>query len=101
MNKLLSIIIPVYKVEPYINKCLDSLLLYKTDESGKQVLDRARMELMDILIINDGTPDRSAEMSREYAKRYPEYFRQIDKENGGHGSAWNVGGGERKIYQIP
>ena len=62
MNKLLSIIIPVYKVEPYINKCLDSLLLYKTDESGKQVLDHERMELMDILIINDGTPDRSAEM---------------------------------------
>lgn len=96
MSKLLSIIIPVYKVEPYINKCLDSLLLYKTDESGKQVLDRARMELMDILIINDGTPDRSAEMSREYVKRYPEYFRQIDKENGGHGSVWNMGVMEAK-----
>lgn len=96
MNKLLSIIIPVYKVEPYINKCLDSLLLYKTDESGKQVLDRERMELMDILIINDGTPDRSAEMSREYVVRYPEYFRQIDKENGGHGSVWNMGVMEAK-----
>lgn len=70
MSKLLSIIIPVYKVEPYINKCLDSLLLYKTDESGKQVLNRERMELMDILIINDGTPDRSAEMSREYVARF-------------------------------
>lgn len=91
MSKLLSIIIPVYKVEPYINKCLDSLLLYTTDAAGKQVLDRERMEQMDILIINDGTPDRSAEMSREYAKRYPEYFRQIDKENGGHGSVWNMG----------
>lgn len=91
MSKLLSIIIPVYKVEPYINKCLDSLLLYKTAEAGKQVLDRERMEKMDILIINDGTPDRSAEMAREYANRYPEYFRQIDKENGGHGSVWNMG----------
>lgn len=96
MSKLLSIIIPVYKVEPYINKCLDSLLLYKTDESGKQVLNRERMELMDILIINDGTPDRSAEMSREYVARYPEYFRQIDKENGGHGSVWNMGVMEAK-----
>ena len=96
MSKLLSIIIPVYKVEPYINKCLDSLLLYKKDESGKQVLDRERMEQMDILIINDGTPDRSAEMSREYVKRYPEYFRQIDKENGGHGSVWNMGVMEAK-----
>lgn len=91
MSKLLSIIIPVYKVEPYINKCLDSLLLYTTDKAGMQVLDRKRMEQMDILIINDGTPDRSAEMSREYVKRYPEYFRQIDKENGGHGSVWNMG----------
>ena len=43
MSKLLSVIIPVYKVEPYINKCLDSLLLYKKDESGKYVLDRERM----------------------------------------------------------
>ena len=96
MSKLLSIIIPVYKVEPYINKCLDSLLLYTTDKAGKQVLDRERMEQMDILIINDGTPDRSAEMSREYVKRYPEYFRQIDKENGGHGSVWNMGVMEAK-----
>lgn len=96
MSKLLSIIIPVYKVEPYVNKCLDSLLLYKKDESGKQVLDRERMDLMDILIINDGTPDRSADMSREYVVRYPEYFRQIDKENGGHGSVWNMGVKEAK-----
>lgn len=91
MNKLLSIIIPVYKVEPYINKCLDSLLLYTTDESGHKVLDTERMNLMDILIINDGTPDNSAEMAREYVNRYPLYFRQIDKENGGHGSVWNMG----------
>lgn len=80
MQKLLSIIVPVYKVEPYINKCLDSL-----------VIAPELMEKMDVLIINDGTPDRSAEMSREYVKRYPMVFRQIDKENGGHGSVWNLG----------
>lgn len=80
-QKLLTIIIPVYKVEAYINKCLDSLLL---DDSSD-------MEMMDILIINDGTPDRSAEISKEYVNRYPKYFRQIDKENGGHGSVWNLG----------
>lgn len=91
MNKLLSIVIPVYKVEPYINKCLDSLLIYTTNEQGRQVIDDGLMSLMDILIINDGTPDNSAEMSREYVKRYPQYFRQIDKENGGHGSVWNMG----------
>lgn len=80
MNKLLSIVIPVYKVEKYINKCLDSLIV--SDEL---------MELMEVIVINDGTPDRSAEMAREYEKKYPHTFRVIDKENGGHGSAWNRG----------
>lgn len=79
-NPILTIVIPVYKVEPYINKCLDSLLV-----------SPALMERLEVIIVNDGTPDNSAEMSREYVKRYPGTFRQIDKENGGHGSAWNVG----------
>ena len=80
MQKVLTIVIPVYKVEAYINKCLDSLLV-----------SPELMEKLEVIIVNDGTPDKSAEMSREYVKRYPETFRQIDKENGGHGSAWNVG----------
>lgn len=80
MQKLLTIVVPVYKVEEYINKCLDSLIL--TPEL---------MDKMDVLIINDGTPDNSAELSREYVKKYPTVFRQIDKENGGHGSVWNMG----------
>lgn len=80
MNKLLSIVVPVYKVENYINKCLDSLIV--PDEL---------MEQLEVIIVNDGTPDRSAEMAREYEKRFPQTFRVIDKENGGHGSAWNRG----------
>lgn len=91
MDKLLTIVVPVYKVEPYINKCLDSCLIYKTNEQGEKVLDEELMNQLEVIIVNDGTPDRSAEMSREYVKRYPQTFRQIDKENGGHGSAWNVG----------
>ena len=80
MSKLLTIIIPVYKVEDYIRKCLDSL-----------IIDPRLMQKMDVLIINDGTPDHSADISREYTKRFPGIFRQIDKENGGHGSVWNLG----------
>ena len=80
-GKLLTVVVPVYKVEPYIDKCLSSLILE----------DPALMDALEVIIVNDGTPDRSAEMSREYVKRYPGTFRQIDKENGGHGSAWNVG----------
>lgn len=81
METLLTIIVPVYKVEPYINKCLESCILQ----------DKKLMSLLEVIIVNDGTPDNSAEMAREYVKRYPYTFRQIDKENGGHGSAWNVG----------
>ena len=81
MNKLLTIVVPVYKVEQYINKCLDSCIL----------ADEKLMSQLEVIIVNDGTPDNSAKMSREYVKRYPHTFRQIDKENGGHGSAWNVG----------
>lgn len=79
-SKLLSIVIPVYNVEKYIRKCLDSL-----------IIDSESMKKMDVLIINDGTPDNSAEISREYVKRFSGIFRQIDKENGGHGSVWNLG----------
>ena len=91
MQKLLTIEVPVYKVEPYINKCLDSCLLYKQDAQGNRILDENLMSQLEVIIVNDGTPDRSAEMSREYTLRYPQTFRQLDKENGGHGSAWNVG----------
>ena len=81
MQIVLSIVIPVYCVEKYIRKCLDSL-----------VLENARlMDQLEVIVVNDGTPDRSAEISREYVERYPNSFRQIDKSNGGHGSAWNVG----------
>ena len=79
-QKLLSIIVPIYKVEAYINKCLDSL-----------IVSSALMEKLEVILINDGTPDNSADLSRDYTRRFPGTFRQIDKENGGHGSAWNVG----------
>lgn len=91
MSKLLTIVVPVYKVEQYINKCLDSCIIYTTDENGNRVLDEELMNQLEVIIVNDGTPDNSAELSREYTIRYPQTFRQIDKENGGHGSAWNVG----------
>lgn len=50
-----------------------------------------QLKKLEVIIVNDGTPDRSAEMARECEKRYPDTFRVIDKENGGHGSAWNRG----------
>ena len=80
MDKLLTIIVPVYKVEKYINKCLDSL-----------IVSEDQMKKLEVIIVNDGTPDNSAIMAKVYENRYPKVFQVIDKENGGHGSAWNKG----------
>ena len=79
-KKLLTIVIPVYKVESYIHKCLDSIMV-----------SSSQMRALEVIVVNDGTPDCSAEIAREYAGKYPDTITVIDKENGGHGSAWNVG----------
>ena len=63
MNKLLTVVVPVYKVERYINKCLDSLIL--PDE---------QMDLVEVIVVNDGTPDQSAVMAKEYERRFPNSF---------------------------
>ncbi len=81
MNKLLSIVIPVYKVEKFIDKCISSLI----------VQDEKQLQQLDIVVINDGTPDNSAVLAKEYEKRYPGIVRVIDQENRGHGGAWNHG----------
>lgn len=79
--KVLSVVIPIFKVEKYIRQCLDSLV----------VSDANIMEKMEVLCVNDGTPDHSADIAREYEQKFPNTFIVIDKENGGHGSAWNRG----------
>ena len=81
MEKLLSIVIPVYKVEKYIDKCILSLL----------VPDEQQLRLLDIVVINDGTPDNSAILAKAYENQYPGIVRVIDQENRGHGGAWNHG----------
>lgn len=80
MGKILTIIIPVYNVEKYIRQCLDSI-----------ILDEEQMKWLEVIVVNDGTPDQSSVIAHEYEKRYPQSIKVIDKENGGHGSAWNVG----------
>ena len=77
--KVLTVLMPVYNVEKYVKRCLDSLLL-------PNVIDD-----IEILVINDGSKDASADIIREYQKRYPETITFVDKENGGHGSTINVG----------
>lgn len=81
MEKLLSVVIPVYNVEKYIGKCISSLI----------VPDKKQLQLLDIVVINDGTPDNSAVLAKAYEKKYPGIVRVIDQENRGHGGAWNHG----------
>jgi len=80
--KLLTIAIPSYNSEEYLANCIESLL-----PGGEDV---------EILVVNDGSKDRTAEIADEYAAKYPTIVRAIHKENGGHGSAVNAGIDEAK-----
>lgn len=76
--KTLSIIIPVYNVESFVRKCLDSVLYPDLDN-------------YEVITVNDGCTDSSPAILEEYCNRYPEIFRIITKHNGGLGSARNAG----------
>ena len=75
--KLLSIAIPSYNSEAYMEKCIESLLI-----GGEDV---------EILIVDDGSKDRTAEIADAYEAKYPTICRAIHQENGGHGEAVNAG----------
>lgn len=75
--KLLTFAIPCYNSEAYMEKCIDSILI-----GGEDV---------EILIVDDGSKDRTAEIADEYEKKYPTICRAIHQENGGHGEAVNTG----------
>lgn len=75
--KLLSIAVPCYNSENYMKNCIESLLV-----GGEEV---------EILIVNDGSKDKTAEIADEYAEKYPTIIRAIHQENKGHGGAVNTG----------
>ncbi len=79
MGKLLTISIAAYNVEKYIKKCLNSFI------------DDCFIDDIEVLIINDGSIDNTANIASKYMKKYPSTFRLINKENGGHGSTVNCG----------
>lgn len=79
MNKILSITIPSYNVEKYLDKCVQSMLV-------DSILDD-----IEILIVNDGSKDSTPVIAQGYVDKYPQTVRLIDKENGGHGSTINAG----------
>lgn len=78
-KKILTISIASYNVENYLSKAVDSIVRCK------------RLDAIEVLIVNDGSKDKTAEIGRAYEKKYPDSVRLIDKENGGHGSTINSG----------
>lgn len=79
MSKILTVTIPSYNVEPYMNEVLPTFL-------APEIMDK-----IEILIVNDGSKDGTAALGKEYEEKYPGVITLVDKENGGHGSTINKG----------
>lgn len=77
MTPKISVIVPVYKVEQYLPRCIDSILAQTFTD-------------FELLLIDDGSPDNSGKICDEYAKK-DERIRVFHKENGGVSSARNIG----------
>ena len=77
--KILSVSIAAYNVEAYIKETLNCFV------------DVRGADRLDVMVIDDGSKDHTAEIVKEYVEKYPEIFRLIQKENGGWGSTVNTG----------
>jgi|GEM_PF-1397606 len=82
-EKLLSVIIPIYNTEKYLEKAI------------KSVVD-ASISNMEIILINDGSTDSSGRIAKLFAKKYPELIRYIEQPNQGLGNVRNIGLREAK-----
>ena len=77
-DRLLTVVVPIYNVEAYLGQCLESLLS-QTDPC------------FSVVMINDGSTDKSGSIARRYADEHSEMFIYAEQENGGLGSARNHG----------
>ncbi|MCQ9626454.1 glycosyltransferase [Cetobacterium somerae] len=77
MSPKISIIVPVYKVELYLRKCIDSIL----NQTFKD---------FELILVDDGSPDRCGEICDEYRKK-DNRIKVLHKKNGGLSSARNAG----------
>ena len=78
-DPILTIVVPAYNVETYLEKCLRSLVAHRN--AGKT----------EIIVVNDGSKDHTAEIGQRFADITHGVVRVINKENGGHGSTINAG----------
>lgn len=82
-----SVIVPVYNVEKYLGKCLDTLVAQTIDS-------------IEIIVVNDGSTDGSQNIIDSYAKKYPGKIKSFIKKNGGLGDARNYGLKYAKGYYV-
>lgn len=80
-EKILTIVIPTYNMEQYLDKNLKSLV----------IADKELMKSLEVLVVNDGSKDGSSAIAHRYQDMYPDTFKVIDKENGNYGSCVNRG----------
>ena len=78
MSKVLSVCVPSYNMEKYLNRCIDSFLV-------PEVLDR-----LELIIVNDGSTDNTLSIANEYKTKFPQTIVVIDKPNGHYGSCVNA-----------
>ena len=76
MKKILSVAVPSYNSQDYLDRSINSLL-------GD---DR-----VEIIIVDDGSTDKTPELADKFQSKYPEIIKVVHKPNGGHGSAVNAG----------
>ena len=75
--KYISFVVPCYNSQDYMEKCIDSLLIGKED--------------VEIIIVDDGSTDKTGKIADRYQKKYPTIVKAIHQPNGGHGEGINTG----------
>ena len=80
----MSITVPAYNAEKYLDKCLAPFEMLKKDK-------REAFESIEVIIVNDGSSDNTSGIAHKYAQQEPEVYKIVDKANGGHGSGINTG----------
>lgn len=78
-NKILTITVPSYNTEKYIDECMPYLI-------NDSIIDD-----IEIIVVSDGSKDNTVAVASKWEEKYPQSIRVIEKENGGHGSTINRG----------
>ena len=77
MEKILTVSIAAYNVGPFLRQALQSCVI-------------EGMDLLEVIVVDDGSSDDTVDVAREYVEKYPGTFRLLSKDNGGYGSTINA-----------